>query len=451
MSVNLSAIGISGILAAEAQIGAAESNITNASNPNYSAESVNLEASAGYGGAGDGVTVLGTERTSAPYLNVQINSSQSTDSYNQAFSLATTEAQQVLSPSSGDDLSSALQNMFNAFTNLSASPQDPTVRAAAVAAISQFAQTDQSLSSGLGSIADNQLTQVGSLISQVNDATSQIAQLNQQITSAQGNGQSAAALEDQRDALVNQLASLIGASGDAQGNVTVGGVPLVSGTSALTLTSVGSGSSLGLEVELANGSLPINGSQIGGTLGGVLAGVASIFQLQAQVNGLSNSVATALNTQAASGYGLDGSTGTPLFTVSGSGGPISINPLLTAQNLGAAASAGGVPGDGSNAAALAALANNQNLIAAFPNSTPVSAFSEIAGNFGTLVQNANNDQQQSAATLQSLTQLKSSITGVSLNDQLTNLIQYQNMLEASGRAVQAVNDITSYLVQNLGS
>jgi flagellar hook-associated protein 1 FlgK len=339
--------------------------------------------------------------------------------------------------------------MFNAFTNLSASPQDPTVRSAAIAALTQFAQTDQGLSSSLSGIAGDQLTQVGSLVSQVNDASSQIAQLNQQLGAAQAAGQSGAALEDQRNALVNQLATLIGASGDAQGNVTVGGIPLVSGSSALTLSTVGSGTSEGLQVDLANGSLPVNVSEIGGTLGGVLAGAAAVTQLQSQVNGLANSVASALNTQAESGYGLDGSTDTALFTLSGSGDPISVNSALTEQNLGAAATAGDVPGDGSNASALAAIGNDQNLDASFPNSTPVSAFSEITSNFGTVVQNANNNQQQSAASLQSLTQLQSSITGVSLDGQLSQLIQFQNSLEASGRAVQAANDITTFLVQNL--
>jgi flagellar hook-associated protein 1 FlgK len=451
MSVSLQSIGVSGIFAAEAEMAATESNISNASNPNYAVESVNLEANAGYGGIGDGVSILGTVSAQAPYLTSQINSNQSTDSYNQAFSLATTDAQQALAPSSGNDLSGSLQSLFNAFTNLSASPADATVRSSAIAAITQFAQTDQSLSSSLSSIANSQLTQVSSLVSQVNDASTQIAKLNSQITADQANGQSGAALEDQRNALVNQLATLIGASGDAQGNVSVGGMPLVSGTSALTLATVGSGPSLGLQVNLANGSLPVNVSQIGGTLGGVLAGATSVLQLQSQVNELSTSVAGALNTQAESGYGLDGSTGTALFTIPGSGGPVSVNSALTEQNLGASATASGVPGDGSNASALAAIGNNQNLIASLPNSTPVAAFSEITSNFGTVVQNANNNQQQSAATVQSLTQLQSSITGVSLNDQLTQLIQYQNALEASGRAVQAADDMTTYLVQSLSS
>jgi len=450
MSVNLNSIGISGISAAENAMAAIESNIANASNPNYSAESVKLQAVPSFNGAGAGVQILGTVRAEAPYLTNQINSTQSSTSYNQEYSQLTTLAQQILAPSSGNDLSSVMQNMFNALTNLSASPQDVTVRASAIAAMSQFAQANQTISSGLSSIVGNQTSQIQSLVAQVNQASSQIAQLNQQITAANASGQSGAALEDQRDALVNQLAGLIGASGDAQGNVTVGGVPLVSGTSALTLSTTGSGPTLGLEVTLSNGSLPIDANQIGGTLGGLLAGVASVQQLQSDVNNFAGSIASAMNTQASSGYGLDGSTGTALFTVT-VGAPIGLNPALNAQNLGASATAGGVPGDGSNASALAALANNQSLFPSIPDSTPVQTFSTISANFGTLVQNATNSQQQSAASLQSLTQLKGSITGVSLNDQLTQLVEYQNLLQASGRAVQAANDMMSFLIQQLSS
>jgi flagellar hook-associated protein 1 len=450
MSVNINSIGLSGISAAEAAMAAIESNLANASNPNYSAESVNLQAAASGNGAGAGVTILGTTRAEAPYLTSQINSKQSGSSYNQEFSQITTLAQQVLEPSSGDDLSSSLQNVFNALTNLSASPQDATVRSSAIAALSQFAQTDQTLSSGLSEIASNQTSQISSLVSQVNQASSQVAQLNQQISAANAAGNSAPALQDQRDALVTQLAGLIGASSDSQGDVTVGGVPLVTGTSALTLSTTGSGPTPGLEVTLSNGNLPIDPGQLGGTLGGLLSGTASVVQLQSDVNSLATSVASAMNSQASAGYGLDGSTGTDLFTIT-AGGPIAINSALTAQNLGASATAGGVPGDGSNATALAAIANDQNLFPSIPDSTPVQAFSTISANFGTVVQNATNSQQQAASSLQSLTQLKSSTTGVSLNTQLTQLIQYQNLLEASGRAVQAANDAVTFLMQNIDS
>ena len=448
MSVNLQAIGLSGIAAAEDAMAVVESNITNASNTNYSVESVGFQSTTGANGAANGVAVLPVVRAEAPMLTQQINGTQSTQSYDQSLAQVTSVAQQIVAPASGD-LSSTLQTVFNAFTALSSQPQDPTARTSAITALSQFAQTDQNISSGLYSTALSQLDSVSPLITQINAASTQIAQLNGQIISAQASGQSTAPLQDQRDAAVNQLAGLIGATADSNGNVTVGGVPLVSGTSALTLSTTGSGAAIGLSVSLAKGSLPLNVSQVGGQLGGIMGGAQSTLNLQAQVDGFADTVANALNNLSTTGFGLDGSTGTALFTVPVVGGPISINPALTAQNLPAASTAAGVPGDGSNATAMAALANNQNLFPIYPNNTPEEAFTQITTNFGTLVQNATEGQTQAAATLQSLTQMKSAITGVSLNDQLTQLTQYQNLLQASGRAVQAANDDITFLIQNV--
>jgi flagellar hook-associated protein 1 len=352
-------------------------------------------------------------------------------------------------PSSGNDLTQALQQVFNAFTNLSATPQDPTVRATVINAATNFAQQAQTISSSLQSTASNELSQLPALVVQVNQATQQVASLNGQIVSATADGQSAAALMDQRDALVNTLSGLIGASADANGNVTVGGVPLVEGGSAMQLGVTGSGTSTGLEVTLANGSLPIQSDQVQGQIGGVLAGASAVTNLLNQVDTFATSVATAFNQQNASGFGLDGSTGNALFQIGNGTVPIGINPAVNAQNLAAASTAAGVPGDGSNATAMAAIANQTGLDPSYSTSTLTQAFTQIESDFGIVVQNASNNQQQATSSLQSLNSLKGSITGVSLNDQLTNLVQYQNLLQATGRAVQAANDMTQFLIQEL--
>lgn len=448
MSVNLQSIGMSGIAAAEAAMAVVESNITNASNPNYSVESMGFATTMGANGGGNGVAILGTTRAESPLLTNQINTTQSTQSYDQSFSQVSTVAQQIVTPSTGD-LSSTLQNVFNAMSALSSQPQDATTRTSVLTALQQFAQTDQNISSGLYSTALTQLNSVGPVVTQINAAASQIAQLNAQITSAAASGQSVAPLLDQRDGAINQLASLIGATADSNGNVTVGGVPLVSGASALKLSTTGSGTSIGLSVALANGSLPLNLSQVGGQLGGIMSGAQATLNLQTQVDGFARSMATSLNNLATTGWGLDGTTGNALFTMSAAGGPISIDPGLTVQNLPAASTAAGVPGDGSNASAMAALASNTNLFPTYPNNTPVEVLTQITSNFGTLVQNATDGQTQAANTLQSLNQMKSAITGVSINQQLVQLLQLQNLLQASGRAVQAANDNLTFLIQNI--
>jgi flagellar hook-associated protein 1 FlgK len=447
MPVNLTTAGISGISAAEAEITATESNIANASNPNYSVESVTLAANAGAQGEGIGVTVLGTNRAVAPFLNGQINSEQGGQSYGQAFTQTTTLAQNYISPSGGKDLSGYLQDLFNSFSTLAASPTDPSARTAAITAATNFAQATATLSGNLQQTANDQLAQVPSLVSQVNTLDQQVASLNAQIQS-QGTSGSAAALQDQRDGLVGQLAGLIGATADGAGNVSVGGVPLVSGANALTLSTTGSGATVGLQVALTHGTLPLEVSQTGGTIGGVFAGAASVVQTQTSLNSFAATTAVAINGVYQTGYGLDGSTGTALFLVPGaSGAPIAINPAVTVQNFAASATAAGVPGDGSNATALATLGSAVGLDSAAPGETLGQAFTQIASQFGSTVANATANQQQATATLTSLQQLKSSVTGVSLNTELTNLVQYQNALEAAGRAVQAANDMTTFLIQ----
>ncbi|MGO9356783.1 MAG: flagellar hook-associated protein FlgK [Xanthobacteraceae bacterium] len=446
MGIDLMGIALTGINAADAELQAAESNITNASNPNYSAESVLLSALPGPNGAGAGVDVVGTVRAQTPFLTQALNQAQSSESYNSSYSQVAQLAQTYLEPSSGSDLLSSLQDLFNSFTNLSASPQDGPTRQAVLTAAGNFANMSQQLSQQLNQTAANELSTLPSMVQQVNSDTQQIAQLNEQIQAANVGGGNAAALLDQRDALVSDLANLIGAGADSNGNVSVAGMPLVSGTQALTLSTTGSGGSIGLQVSLANGNLPLPSGQLGGSIGGILSSANEVSQLNTSLNSFEVSVATAINNQYQTGYGLDGSTGNQLFVIGAGGNGISLNPAATEENVAAAQSAAGVPGDGSNAAALAALANSTGLDASFPTSTFSQAYSLISSDFGSQVQSATAAQTAASSSVQSLTQLQSSISGVSLNDELANLIQYQNALEAAGQAVQVANDTTTFLI-----
>lgn len=451
MGIDLIGIGLSGINAAEAELQATAANITNANNPNYSAESVNLSAMAGPDGSSIGVDVTGTARAQAPFLNEALNQAQSTESYNSSYAQVTQLAQTYLAPSSGNDLLSSLQNLFNSFTNLSASPADPPTRQAVLSAAGNFATMSQELTQQLNQTAVNELSGLPAMVQQVNSDSQQIAQLNVQIQATSAGGGNAGALLDQRDALVSDLANLIGATSDNNGNVAVAGVPLVSGNLPLTLSTTGSGSAIGVQVAMPNGNLALPTDQLGGSIGGTLSAANDVSQLSTSLNGFVVSVATAVNGQYQTGFGLDGSTNNQLFLIGAGGNGISLNPAATEQNLAAAQTAAGVPGDGSNAAAIAALANATGLDAASPSSTLSQAYSQIASNFGSEVQGATTAQTTAASSVQSLTQLKSSITGVSLNDELTHLIQFQNALEAAGQAVQVANDTTTFLITQLTS
>src|SRR5579862_3324578 len=225
MGINLVGVGLSGINAAEAELQATESNITNANNPNYSVESVQLSARPGPDGTGVGVDLDGTQRAQAPFLTGELNQAQSSESYNSSYAQVTQLAQTYLAPSSGNDLLQSLQGVFNSFTNLSASPQDPATRQAVINAVGNFATMSQQLSTQLSQASANEFGTLPEMVQQVNSDSQQIAQLNTQIQAASASGGNAGDLLDQRDGLVSNLSNLIGATSDRNGNVTVAGVP----------------------------------------------------------------------------------------------------------------------------------------------------------------------------------------------------------------------------------
>jgi flagellar hook-associated protein 1 len=450
MAINPVAAGLSGVMAAEAELQTAESNIANANDPNYSLESVPLSPMAGSNGEGIGVDAGGVQRASAPFVTAAINQDQSNAEFNNAYVQVTQALETYLGSSSGQDMAQALQQMFNAFGELAASPEDTNARQQVLDTAGQFADITQQVSAEFSQAAQDAFASLSSLVGQVNEATAQIADLNQQIQTAQASGSGAAALLDQRDALVGQLAQLVGATADADGNVSLNGLPLVVGTEAFALQVTGSGASTGLEVVLPFGTTAVPSDDLSGQIGGTFAGAERVLQLQNDLMNFAGSVAQTINAKQSAGYGLDGSTGLALFTIPSPGGAVYLNSAVGAGQVAAASSAAGVPGDGSNAAAISALAQAAGLGgASFANATAAQAYGEIVDGFGSAVQSATSAAQQATASVQSLQSLKGSITGVNVNEELTMVAQYQNTLEAAGRAIQAANDTTAFLLNEL--
>ncbi len=130
-------------------------------------------------------------------------------------------------------------------------------------------------------------------------------------------------------------------------------------------------------------------------------------------------------------------------------GPIAMQSGFVPDNFAAASSPAGVPGDGSNAAAIGQIQNLGGVDSDFPNANAQQAWAQLTADFGLTVETANTQQTQAQALLQSLEQLKTSVTGVSVNQELTQMLQYLNTLQAAGRAVSVGLNLVEYLIQNL--
>ena len=110
----------------------------------------------------------------------------------------------------GDTLSDALDTFTSAMQQVATTPQDPVAQGSAVNAAQALAQKLNSLSSSIQTLRQNTDSDIANAVNTVNTDLDTIKSLNDQISELNATGQSTAALEDQRDQTINQVAQLIG-------------------------------------------------------------------------------------------------------------------------------------------------------------------------------------------------------------------------------------------------
>jgi flagellar hook-associated protein 1 FlgK len=181
-----------------------------------------------------------------------------------------------------------------------------------------------------------------------------------------------------------------------------------------------------------------------GTLGGLReARDVDIANTASQLDQLAYSFANSVNSVHASGYGLDGVTGRPLFappaSIAGAAATMAVDPSVAGQpdHVAAAANASDVPGGNDVAVQLAQLAQ-QPLGAGGPPAQQVSA---IGAQLGSAKAAADSDASTRADMLTQAQNMNSSASGVSLNEEMVNLTRFQQAFEAATRVLQVTDQL----------
>jgi flagellar hook-associated protein 1 FlgK len=99
----------------------------------------------------------------------------------------------------------------------------------------------------------------------------------------------------------------------------------------------------------------------------------------------------------------------------------------------------GVPGNNANALALAGLKSTD--FASFGNVTFQEYYSTIAGNFGSTAQGVESNLSAQQILHDQLTSQRASISGVSMDEELANLLQYQRSFEAASRMIVIADEL----------
>jgi flagellar hook-associated protein 1 FlgK len=149
---------------------------------------------------------------------------------------------------------------------------------------------------------------------------------------------------------------------------------------------------------------------------------------------LATTIAAKVNTQQQAGTDLTGTAGIALFSPATSAATIAINPAITGTNQIATAASGSAAnsGDNTNALALAALQNDTTTMS---GSTFSGSYNTLVSKVGLDVQSIKNTVSRDEAFSNQLSTLRESNSGVSLDEELTNLVTYQRSYQASSKII----------------
>jgi len=247
---------------------------------------------------------------------------------------------------------------------------------------------------------------------------------------------------------VEELSALVNVS--AHGNsgsdfiLNIGGHALVQGTFRREIT---------LERDAAGGWQPVWADGMGrlAITSGELRGLleirdSAIPRYLERLDAIANALIQQVNALHRQGYGMSGSTGVDFFAPGSGAATLRVNQQLLDDPRLVAASATGEPGNTAIAQAIADLSGALLIGGETISQSYRSLVTGIGGDLALAERSALTRE----FTLQQLTRQRESVSGVSLDEELADMVRYQQSFAASARIFEATNYILQVLLEQVG-
>ena len=483
-------LGYSGMSVNQTALATISHNLSNVNTTGYSRQRVNTsELVSADSVVGSGTTTESVTRLRSSMLDQTYRSENADLSYYEAKNETLTAAEELLgdfSTTTSDDSAEAMgvqlamEDFFASWEELakdlsSTSAQD-TVLETATSLVDLLSELDSQMQQLQTACADK----VYESVDTINDLAAQVATLNGQISLVEAKGYSANELEDQRDALVDEMTNLtdlaVNVQTDGTYEILIGGVYLVSGTQTQTLVATGDGTSnapltvawaeTGKTVEFSSGSILALIEDADQNAVQTIAesdlpydfdpsSASTIGELRQGLNALITTIAYSVNDLFSSGTTLDGTTASDvLFFVNGdtdaeTGMNISniiVNTALSADSSLVAVSATGEASDGGIAAAIAELQNSELLATDGLSKSVDDYYTAVVSWLATESETIDGlvTTQDSLVTQTDTDRL--AISSVSMEEELTKMITYQSAYSASAKYLSLVDGLVSDII-----
>jgi len=428
-------------------------NISNVNTPGYSRQTPQLSPlptlSFGDFFVGQGVRVGSIERAHDSFITSQINNKSADFGQATAKSVPLSSVERAL-PVDDRGLTATIDRFFDSWQELSSNPDGQVERQQVLQNGQLVANAFQSTYADLESVRTDIDQQLDSKVDGINQHLQEIADLNQRISAIELAGNNANSDRDRRDLLISELATTMGIQTVESEDKTVSlqlpsGVPLLSGTNPLQVETVLTGSVLGLQVKMGSTVIPLDASKVDGELHGLLDVRDNLIpDLMNRLDLLAYDFGTAVNLQHQAGSGLDGISGRNFFTLSATtAGTASTISVALTNNDQVAAGTNGSPGDNTNALLLAQVKHDRFVAG---NDTYTSWFGKMAATVGMEVNQNELARTGLEDTMTQLNNVRDATAGVSLEEEMVNLIQYQKGFEASAKFLATVDEMMSTLL-----
>lgn len=418
-------------------------NIVNSANPNYSRQRIGFETELpnfmGGFAWGNGVRISDVTRVRDSLIDAHIlgTNQKYSDSYRQSQLVGSIE--KIFSEPSDLGISNLMTSFFNSFNELAVTPNSVELRTNVLNSANNLSAKVSSVNQSLASLKNDIRQEFQQNVNSVNSILQQIHQINNEQFSNSTSGVPVNDLLDRRDALVEQLSNLVNISvvydNTNSAVVSIGGALAVDMMHAAEFVAEEVNGKLNLKIK--DGAYPIV------LTGGELNALSQVYSkkipsYQAKLDAVINKLVDAVNGAHVNGYTISDPQETGLNFFEGYvNGQLTINSEIAEDPNKIAVSSDGTEGNGEIALQIGQLTELKILNGHTLQESYSLMISEL-GNDGLL---QNNYTQANQMVLDELVQMRASNSGVSVDEEMTNVLKFQRSYEASAKLIKIADDV----------
>ena len=431
-----------GLLAHQRAMEVTGQNITNANTVGYSRQEAVFGAAIPYdveagllidgGGAqlGGGVEIQAFRRIRDGFLDLQYRAQSLRLGEYEGSAKAMAQIEEGLSEPGSSGISAQLDKFWSAWSSVANAPENIATRQALVEQAKVLTAAIRDLDTRITQISTQTTAEYASITAPSGDVRSiadEIAKLNQAIKFAVADGDAPNDLYDRRDVLLDKLSGLAQTSVTDLGN---GAIRVSFGDAAAPL------------VDDATVAWPQALTAPGGKLGALLQLTAPITatppgtfeSYRADLNAFARKLADDVNA-----LHNPGGTGTNFFTY-GAAGTEGATLAVNVAATGVRHATTTAPGQNDIAIAIAKLRGTG----------ADQGYQSLVARIGSDVRNTQRLEANAKVLTQAIEDRRQSTSGVSMDEEMTNLVRFQRGYQASSRAMNSVDEMLDTLINRTG-